>query len=224
MRVDLWVPAARTRHWTQGDALTWGAAGACIPGDCYGVPTNIVRYDTPTFAGFSGSASWGEDDVWDVALRYAGERDNFKLAAVVTYGEDTDQRLLGFPAADNQYFQAGLYVQHVPTGIWGLVNYGNLDSDVRDRDADVWYFKAGIRAKWTPLGATVPYLEYMTSDNGPVADADFDWWGVGIVQEVDPAAMSLFLKYRNYDFDSPTLCVLGCQDLDELTFGGLINF
>ena len=34
---------------------------------------NMVRYDTPTVGGFQGTAAWGEDDRWDVALRYAGE-------------------------------------------------------------------------------------------------------------------------------------------------------
>ena len=31
-------------------------------GDCNGLTENVVRYDSPTFAGFSISASWGEDD------------------------------------------------------------------------------------------------------------------------------------------------------------------
>ena len=49
-------------------ALTWGntigfcVSGGGIGGDCFGAPQNVVRYDLPTFAGFSVSASWGEDD------------------------------------------------------------------------------------------------------------------------------------------------------------------
>ncbi len=44
---------------------------------------NTVRYDSPTFAGFSGSAAWGEDDVWDMALTYKGEVGDFKLVGKV---------------------------------------------------------------------------------------------------------------------------------------------
>ncbi len=55
--------------------------------DCNGLPTNAVRYDSPTFAGFSVSASWGEDDFWDVAARYAGEWNGFKLAVAAAYSE-----------------------------------------------------------------------------------------------------------------------------------------
>ncbi|MEI9902379.1 MAG: hypothetical protein WDN31_22450 [Hyphomicrobium sp.] len=41
-------------------------------GDCNGDTQNVVRYDSPVFGGFSVSSSWGEDDMWDVAARYAG--------------------------------------------------------------------------------------------------------------------------------------------------------
>ncbi len=38
----------------------WAQAGACNNGgDCYGIPINGVRYDTPTYHGFSGSAGLG---------------------------------------------------------------------------------------------------------------------------------------------------------------------
>ena len=49
-------------------ALKWGDFGYCYAqqrpwgGDCDGIVMNGVRYDSPTFAGFSVSASWGEDD------------------------------------------------------------------------------------------------------------------------------------------------------------------
>src|SRR5690606_32229691 len=88
-------PAKRT--------LTWGGAGACIPGDCYGVPLNSVRYDSPTFGGFSFSASWGDDDVWDVGLRYAGELGGFKLAATVVYAESSGDFSSAF--GDSEYTQ-----------------------------------------------------------------------------------------------------------------------
>ena len=38
-----------------------------------------VRYDTPEFAGFVASAAWGEDDFWDIGLRYEGEFNGFKI-------------------------------------------------------------------------------------------------------------------------------------------------
>ena len=51
---------------------------------------NMVRYDTPELAGFHGTANWGEDDAWEVGLRYKGEFGDFKVAAGIAYGENSD--------------------------------------------------------------------------------------------------------------------------------------
>ncbi len=63
--------------------------GGGVIGDCNGGTQNVVRYDSPTYAGFSVSASWGEDDMWDVAARYAGEHGGFKVAAAAAYNENS---------------------------------------------------------------------------------------------------------------------------------------
>ena len=46
---------------------------------------------------------------------------------------------------------------------------------------------------------------------------------MGIVQEVDAAAMSIWLKYRNFEFDDRRRR-RPFEDFNEYTFGGLINF
>src|SRR5262245_35877309 len=68
-----------------GDA-TWGAllGGGTVNGSGLS-RANAVMYTTPTVGGFSASASWGEDDFWDAALRYAGEAGGFRLAAAIAY-------------------------------------------------------------------------------------------------------------------------------------------
>ncbi len=66
-----------------------------------------------------------------------------------------------------EYFQLGVYVQHVATGLFGLFNYGNLDVDITGQpDADTYYFKGGLRTKWNHLGATVFYGEYLNGQDG----------------------------------------------------------
>ena len=79
----------RAFHLPSGTILG-GAACATMGGavgDCNGLTENVVRYDSPTFGGFSISASWGEDDMWDVAARYSGEFNGFKLAVAAAYNE-----------------------------------------------------------------------------------------------------------------------------------------
>ena len=83
---------------TAATSFNWGSLATCqsfggtlgLGADCDGVPNNNIRYDTPTIAGFSASASWGEDDIWAVSGRYAGEMAGFKLAAAVGYFESTN--------------------------------------------------------------------------------------------------------------------------------------
>src|SRR4029077_20382520 len=72
--------------------LQWASLGFCNvgggnAGDCVGTPENLVRYDSPTWAGFSVSADWGQDTYWDVYARYSGEYNGIKLAAVTGWSE-----------------------------------------------------------------------------------------------------------------------------------------
>ena len=150
--------------------LTWNDIGSCnighgVAGDCVGTPENLVRYDSPTFAGFSVSADWGQDTYWDVYARYAGEYNGIKIAAVSGWSETNrctgnnptpgfcpnsvlntpgvgNAIFLGDPAGggasfpflttngtnkgtgDVGYWQSGVYIEHVATGLFVLGNYG----------------------------------------------------------------------------------------------------
>ena len=59
--------------------------------DCAGYPYNGFRYDTPTWAGFSVSTAYYEDDVWDVAVKYAADWNSIKFSAAVGYTQLTDE-------------------------------------------------------------------------------------------------------------------------------------
>ena len=155
-------------------------------------PAESVRYDSPTFAGFSVSASWGEDDFWDVAARYAGEWNGIKVAAAAAYSVSTSPGVQGVTAGrefvstrhrlddgpdlaksivdETQFFQVGAYVEHTPTGLFLYGAYGKFEADfapgiVAVDDHDFWYVKAGLRERWTPLGHTVLYGEYEKSND-----------------------------------------------------------
>jgi hypothetical protein len=211
---------------------TWGAAQGCAGmggawGDCNGLTRQAVRYDSPSFGGFSVSASWGEDDMWDVAARYAGEFSGFKVAAAAAYNEVSDDDMGAAPLSSNDYFQAGLYVQHVATGLFVLGNYGILDVEGAAEEADTWYVKAGLRTRMSALGHTVFYGEYLNGQDGGVgANSELEVFGAGIVQEIDAAAMSVWLKYRNmsYEDDFHQGAVNGIEDFQYVGLGAIINF
>ena len=229
-----WGSLATCQAFSKADGLGLGM-------DCDGVPNNVVRYDTPTVAGFSASASWGEDDIWAVSGRYAGEFNGIKLSAAIGYFENTDDNgaatrsvnPAGVPAVaaskegaekarggkQASALQIGAYVQHIPTGLFVYGAYGHDYNDrtgalnglgQQQKDGENFYIKAGVRQRWSPLGHTVVYGEYGENRNkqsndlwaGGVTNSNLTQWGLGIVQEIDQAAMSIFMNYRHYSADA----------------------
>jgi hypothetical protein len=80
------LPDGRLSTNTWGQILPQsGFTGEGVPGE--GDRFNVVKWDSPEFGGFVASAAWGEDDFWDVALRYAGESHGFKYAAGIGYSD-----------------------------------------------------------------------------------------------------------------------------------------
>ncbi len=232
--------------------------GGAVAGDCDGYPLDSVRYDSPTFAGFGFSASWGEDDMWAISLRYAGEFGGIKLAVAGAYNESTDET---GPFSVGQVFatgheasawQVGAFIQHVPTGLFIYGAYAAEEQDfgfwATDPEGDMWYIKAGIRGRWNPHGATVIYGEYGNDDDkistflagAGATSAELERYGIGVVQEIDAAAMSMWIAWRHYEgditCDDAAGAALGCaasglvhgnnelEEFDLFKFGALINF
>jgi len=71
--------------------------------------------------------------------------------------------------------------------------------------------------------------------NSGASGAETQMWGVGIVQEIDSAAMSMWLSYRH--IDGSVDCIAGAagddcrllefdnlEDFQYVKFGALVNF
>jgi predicted porin len=212
---------------------------------------DAVRYDTPTWWGFTGSGAFGEDDFWDTALRYSGEHHGFRVAAGVGYrwfyDREPDVLVIGPPddrLADTgrrQWLASGS-VMHIATGLFVSSAYtsyqfhgananeriGGVTGVGLDRpDIPLWWVDAGIQRSWTELGATTFYGEWGRFDHGTVGllattaypglgptatgsfaagtivvDSEVQWWGAGVVQRVDAAAMDLYIAYRQYQAEA----------------------
>jgi hypothetical protein len=157
--------------------LFCNASNSGIGADCNGAPTQAIRYDSPTFGGFYLMTSYGEDDFWDVALKYDADWQNFKLSAGAGYTKMLDERyilggggLAGFKE-NTDLFQIGGSILHEPSGlfIYGLYQNENANFKPSDLNAglngaadetDVWYMKGGIKRAWTDIGWTVLFGEY----------------------------------------------------------------
>jgi hypothetical protein len=152
-----------------------------------GIRNEGIRYNSPTFMGFSFAASVAEaakietvnggttGRAYGADLRYAGEMAGFRLAAGVGYEqfEGNGQDLVGSGGAGltttkANDWNASISLLHVATGLFAQgsylsydVNYSGARVDGRtSATADRWDVQAGIAQNWFGIGRTSLYGEY----------------------------------------------------------------
>ncbi|MGF1621752.1 MAG: porin [Rhodomicrobiaceae bacterium] len=211
---------------------------------------NVIRYDTPSIYGFIASASWGEDDRYDLALRFKKEWNSIRIAAGIGYGVNEEgaaveldvlnpatfgvTTLGGADFVDTEVLSGSVSVMHVPTGIYGMFAAGEVEYEsdtaaLDGLDGDFYYVQLGIERRLTPYGSTVFFGEYGDYQGATAVAALFDagteMWGVGITQNFDSAALQVYASYRNYEFNS-----VGddfgfpLEDFDAFLVGSKIRF
>lgn len=219
-------------------ATWWDLAFFCqstqlgIGGDCAGDRRDAIRYDTPSFGGLVLSASWGEDDYWDVAARWKGKWEGFQLALSGAFTSASDP---AFGRAD--YTQVGSFIKHEASGVWLHAVYGEENAGLAGtQDDSHYYFKLGISQPWTPLGKTHIYGEYGQNNDmhaayvagsgslcgdffgvgGSISSAcasaadgtvnltgtEATRFGIGVVQDIDAASMQLWAKWRMHKLEA----------------------
>lgn len=191
---------------------------------------NVVRYDSPSIVGFVLSAAWGEDDRWDVALRYAGEFNGIKIAAGIGYHEYRDGERYG-DAVDFNDIRGAISVLHVPSGLFADFGMTQRDFDVSGaKDFQFWYVRGGIYQRFMPLGKTSIFGEYGESEDAFELSAagirnDGTYYGIGIQQQIDAAAMELYLGWRHFEADlDDNLGSISSDDVDTVYTGARIKF
>ncbi|MEZ5899437.1 MAG: porin [Hyphomicrobiaceae bacterium] len=214
--------------------LAWGDVYNHFNGDT----ANVVRYDSPVIAGFVAAASWGEDDIWDVGLRYDGEGGGFKLTAAIAYTHVTDAPS-EYADINQSTLVGSAAVLHEATGLNALISFGvrEFDQSVVDadgavrtpEDAKFIYTKLGWLTTLNQLGPTGFYGEYgwfkdyVSAGADPTLVTELDAsgtavriggntaqvWGAGVVQQVEAAEMQLYLGYRLHEADFDLLDAAG---------------
>jgi predicted porin len=115
---------------------------------------------------------------------------------------------------------AAATIKHNPTGLyvyggWGRQRLGNFLSTPEDppkptssivvleQDSSTWFIQPGIEQKWLPLGKTTLFADYRHDDPGSnpgkTVDASITFWQGGVVQNIEAAAMDLYVIYQRAD-------------------------
>jgi predicted porin len=184
---------------------------------------SYVRYDTASLLGFTVSASVGEQESWDVALRYQLDGQAFRLAAGIGYRYETASLLAEA--------KGGVSLLHNPTGL-----YASAAAALREDDrssiigrplAHFHYAQAGMSRKWLTYGPTTIYGDFGVYRNfnvgellsvdphtnqlvvwGTLAETEVVRWGYGIEQSFEDTGVLLYAQAHHFD---PTVVGFPCD-------------
>lgn len=173
----------------------------------------FVRYDTPMVGGAVLSAAWGEDGVWDVAVRYQTELRPFRFAGGVGYMDNPDERF--------RDVRGSASLIHDATGLYVSAAAGLRYDDVSmlDGQAHFHYLQLGISRQWLPFGKTTLYADYGLYKNfnvghllqadlvnpgqlviwGTISETEVRRWGFGAEQSFDKSGLLLYLQAHRYE-------------------------
>lgn len=183
-------------------------------GDFDGGRRGRVRYDTPSFGGFTLSASWGKEILIEdsdlesaaIALRYAGDFGDFKVRGALGYAEIDP----GLNLADFDDTIGSVSVLHA-SGVSVTLAAGD-----RSSFGSYTYGKIGYQGDWLSAGKTALAVDYYQGDDRSTAGAEATAVGFGAVQSFDQANLDVYLGYRTYELTEPTASY---QDASSVLFG-----
>jgi hypothetical protein len=217
----------------QGTALSPGGVGAGgltlgeYASDFDGGRNDIVRYDSPTVYGFTVSAAWGDNDYWDIALRFAKEWNSVKIAAAIAYADDSTGFTVPVPgigdvATDFTQVIGSVSAMHVPSGLFATFSAGEREYDDVDVTGSFFFVQGGIERKWLPYGTTTVYGEYGNFQDIVADGTEANLWGLGIVQRIDSAAMDFYAQARFWDIEDDL--APEADELSTIMIGSRIQF
>jgi hypothetical protein len=185
-----------------------------------------IRYDTPSYNGFSVAFAFGRDlldddpderdiNQYDVALLYGNEFEAVDVEAAVGYYSNDD---------DASYWIGSVSAIHTPTGVNGTFAAGTQDEG--DNSGSYWYGKLGLLRDFVAWGASAAAIDYYSGDDvyvsgdvplftpdgepvvdengdpisGDITSSDSTSWGISLVQNIDAWNTELWFTYRNYEY------------------------
>ncbi|WP_282156988.1 porin [Shimia thalassica] len=181
-------------------SLTARAIGTTMP-NFDGGRRLRVRYDTPEVAGFSLSASYGEEvlaynadfTTQNAALRYGKKVGAFKMKGALGYAK------VELAAGAERHDTIGSFSVLHDSG-WNL----SLSAGDREESGDYTYGKVGYRANWWSIGESAVSVDYYAGNDMSIAtSSQSEAWGLAFVQNVKKHNVQLYAAYRRYSLSEP---------------------
>ncbi|MFT5006578.1 MAG: hypothetical protein ACI8YI_002205 [Paracoccaceae bacterium] len=172
-----------------------------------------IRYDTPSFNGFSLAASYGEQVLAEnvdftsagVALRYAGEFGDIKMKGAIGYsqtdlsaGGDVDSSIASFSMLHASGFNV------------------TVASGKRNTSGSYYYGKLGYQGDWVNVGKTAVTIDYYRGKDHSSDGSKSTSYSLGLVQKFDDANIESYLGLTKYKLTETSASYL---DASSVMFG-----
>ena len=201
---------------TSAGALSAVTIGAVFS-DLDGGRRGRIRYDTPSFAGFTLSVAYGEEILnsnvnatfSDIALKYSETLGDYKVQAGIGYSyRDGD-------TFDQEDTFGSVSVLH-SSGFNGTLAAGS-----RDGGGNYGYAKLGYIGNWLAAGSTAISVDYYDGSDFLVSGSSSESFGFGAVQKIDRLNLEAYLGYRTYAYSQVGASF---KDADSILFGARFKF
>jgi hypothetical protein len=207
---------------------TLGAVFGNIDGD----RDDRIRYDTPTFMGFSLGASFTSGGGSAVGVKYDGKVGQFKILGGVAYNSDsgisstTEDEVLGSVSV---LHDSGLNA----TFAYGVRNHKTPASVAANKPDDAEFIggQVGYIAKIFGVGPTAFAADYYRTTNlnrantsSTTTEWEVDTFGIGVQQDFSDIGASAFMTYRNYSIDTTAALGLNIDDVNLVLAGVRVQF
>lgn len=181
-----------------GDGSLSDVSWSDVYNDFNGSRRNRIRYDSPSFSGFSFAISYGEEiltkgddaEYYDLGAYFGNRLGDFEMAAGAGYAWKDDGS-----QTDEQY-AASFSILHTPTGLNGTITGG-----AEDGGGSYGYVKLGWIGDLLPVGYTAFSADYYAGADFNSDGSDSESWGLQAVQHFDDINLEAYLAYTEYNFD-----------------------
>ncbi len=155
-----------------------------------------IRYDTPSFSGFTGSVSYIADGGGDIVARYASDLELFKLKGAIAYqnpGNASDSVDDRFNGSASILLPCGFNA----TTAAGVQSFKAAGKD----DGKFWYVKLGFQRKFFDVGLSSMSIDYGQYNDIKLDGDQADTFGIQFVQNFSEWATEYYLGYRFHKLD-----------------------
>jgi len=149
--------------------------------------TDVIKYTTPSFGGFSVSASADSDSQADVAASFGGKFGGFAVDATIGYGNDSG----GSDTVEN-VTMGSVAVGH-DSGINARMSYQTTDNKgTTNKENDQLSIGLGYKAKLTSMGSTNFAVDYIVANDVESKGSEGKAYIFGVEQTTD-AGVNFYL-------------------------------